>query len=171
MFTFLESFACLISFGIFFIIVALIIYIHSNFINIFKYNKLLFSLQSLNKKSQVITNLFANTMISVSICILAVDFSVFPSRFSKTKMYGCSVMDIGVSGFLALNATLSPQARQNAVHDKVYFIKKAVLSSVPLIICGLIRVVLIKITGYHQEITEYGLNWNFFFTLAFTKVR
>jgi len=31
---------------------------------------------------------------------------------------------------------------------------------------GLVRLALLRLTGYHQRAGEYGTHWNFFFTLA-----
>lgn len=169
--TFLESFSYFIPFIIGGVIIILMIHNHPSSKNLCKYNEILFSDQSAEPKSQILKNTFTATIVIVSICILAVDFSLFPNRHLKTKTYGCSLMDSGVSVFVALNAVISPQARQNYVKDKLKLIKKSFFSSTFLIFCGFVRVFLLRTTDYHQEITEYGLDWNFFFTLAFTKVR
>ena len=39
-----------------------------------------------------------------------------------------------------------------------------------LAIIGLARAVAVAVTGYHVVVTEYGVHWNFFLTLAAVKL-
>ena len=99
-------------------------------------------------------------MISTCIAILAVDFHIFPRCFAKTETYGISVMDLGVGAFIVSHALVSKPARQTgSLLD--------VLRSVsPLISLGIIRLISTKATNYQEHVSEYGIHWNFFFTLA-----
>ena len=42
-----------------------------------------------------ITNYRSSMLIVTAICILAVDFPIFPRRFGKTENFGFGLMDIG----------------------------------------------------------------------------
>ena len=47
---------------------------------------------------------------------------------------------------------------------------KAVKDVLPLLFLGMARLYITRLTGYHVSLLEYGLHWNFFFTLAVVKV-
>ncbi|XP_054824550.1 uncharacterized protein At4g17910 isoform X3 [Prosopis cineraria] len=101
-------------------------------------------------------------MIMTCECILAVDFRIFPRRLAKTETYGTSLMDLGVGSFVVVNSFVSRQAR----NIKTIGWKNAVQSSIPLIILGFIRFVTTAGVNYQLHVSEYGVHWNFFFTLA-----
>ncbi|KAL5550980.1 hypothetical protein UlMin_001156 [Ulmus minor] len=103
------------------------------------------------------------SMIMVtSLCILAVDFTIFPRRYAKTETYGVSLMDLGVGSFVFANSLVSRQAR-NVLSVKW---KNAVQSTSPLIILGFSRLLTTAGVDYQVHVGEYGVHWNFFFTLA-----
>ncbi|KAK8970018.1 hypothetical protein KSP40_PGU008090 [Platanthera guangdongensis] len=101
-------------------------------------------------------------VVMTCICILAVDFKIFPRRYAKTETYGTSWMDLGVGSFVIANSLVSKQARSvNFVNWKV------TLQSVsPQVLLGVGRLVVTTGVDYQVHVGEYGVHWNFFFTLA-----
>ncbi|XP_031788809.1 uncharacterized protein At4g17910 [Nasonia vitripennis] len=120
-----------------------------------------------------ITNFRALTNIMTAVCILAVDFTCFPRKFVKTETYGYSLMDTGVGFYIIANAIVSPEARSvEAIQKTPFFegLKKTLKGCVPLIALGLIRFVSVELLGYQRHVSEYGVHWNFFLTLACVKL-
>lgn len=124
-----------------------------------------------------ITNFRALTNIVTAICILAVDFRVFPRRFAKTEVYGYSLMDTGVGLFVLANALVAPEARDLSISRQGGFrqtlmrnMKSCLRSCVPLLALGFGRFAVIEYLGYQKHVTEYGVHWNFFMTLAVVKL-
>ncbi|KAH8934986.1 hypothetical protein BDL97_17G008100 [Sphagnum fallax] len=101
-------------------------------------------------------------MLVTCVTILAVDFTVFPRRYAKTETYGTGLMDIGVGSFVVANALVSRQAR-NLPPSKYGGVLRNVS---PLLILGLARLIVTKGVDYQEHVAEYGVHWNFFFTLA-----
>lgn len=109
--------------------------------------------------------------VKTAISILAVDFNVFPRRYAKTEVYGTGVMDFGVGAYIFANALVCPEARgKTIIGSKMNHIAKQLMTVWPLVFLGLGRLVSLKMTGYHEHVTEYGVHWNFFFTLAIVRV-
>ncbi|XP_037125877.1 phosphatidylinositol-glycan biosynthesis class W protein isoform X1 [Syngnathus acus] len=109
--------------------------------------------------------------VQTAISILAVDFRVFPRRYAKTETYGTGVMDFGVGTFIFANGLVCPEARGKTVYgSKMKHIGKQLLSTWPLIFLGAARLIAVKMSDYHEHVTEYGVHWNFFFTVALVKV-
>ncbi|XP_036381556.1 phosphatidylinositol-glycan biosynthesis class W protein [Megalops cyprinoides] len=109
--------------------------------------------------------------VKTAISILAVDFPVFPRRYAKTETYGTGVMDFGVGAFILANSLVCPEARRKDAPGSTFSsIFKQLLSVWPLIFLGMARLISVKIAGYHEHVTEYGVHWNFFFTLAIVRV-
>ena len=48
---------------------------------------------------------------------------------------------------------------------------KSLMSSIPIVVLGALRLASVKLSGYHEHVSEYGLHWNFFFTMASVKVK
>ncbi|XP_038207708.1 phosphatidylinositol-glycan biosynthesis class W protein-like [Zerene cesonia] len=105
------------------------------------------------------------TYLITSLCILAVDFKDFPRYLAKTERYGYSLMDTGVGLFVLisglvhkdLNGNFSKVAKSNFKFVSI------------LLVLGISRYVSIKQLDYHEHVTEYGVHWNFFITLAVCK--
>jgi len=105
-----------------------------------------------------LTSYRSSLLVLTFLAILAVDFRIFPRKFAKTETYGISLMDIGVGSFLVAYS-LSVKGKDN--------LRKSFKSAIPLFLLGLARLIAVKSTNYHEHISEYGIHWNFFFTLAF----
>eukprot|EP00755_Sulcionema_specki_P012898 Sspe_Gene.8599::Locus_2911_Transcript_1_1_Confidence_1.000_Length_1912::g.8599::m.8599/K05283/PIGW; phosphatidylinositol glycan, class W len=99
----------------------------------------------------------AGLMLLTSYCILAVDFPSFPTEHMKTEVYGVSLMDAGVGSFVFAYGMVHFRKRLGA---------KWWSRTAPLVAMGLARVVMVKGANYQEHVTEYGVHWNFFLTLA-----
>ncbi|TYI91465.1 hypothetical protein E1A91_D03G194500v1 [Gossypium mustelinum] len=104
------------------------------------------------------------TMFITCLCILAVDFRIYPREYAKTETYGASLMDLGVGSFVLMNAVTSRQARN--IKSSMSWWKAAFKSTTPLLLLGFARLASTLSLDYQVHVGEYGVNWNFFFTLA-----
>ncbi|NXI12524.1 PIGW protein, partial [Irena cyanogastra] len=108
--------------------------------------------------------------INVMTCIgiLAVDFPQYPRRYAKAETYGTGAMDFGVGAFIFGNALVCPEVRQKSHTTQVRLpsLARQVFSVWPLISLGVGRLLSVKSIEYQEHISEYGVHWNFFFTLA-----
>ncbi|XP_048873556.1 phosphatidylinositol-glycan biosynthesis class W protein [Brienomyrus brachyistius] len=109
--------------------------------------------------------------VKTAISILAVDFSVFPRRYAKTETYGTGVMDFGVGAYILANSLVCPEVRKKEGRVSTFSdVFKQLLSVWPLIFLGMARLISLKVSGYHEHMSEYGVHWNFFFTLAIVRM-
>lgn len=104
-----------------------------------------------------------------AVCILAVDFQHFPRKLAKTETYGFGLMDVGVGLYVFSNGIISSDVRQTTKMSWD-LLKKTFLNNSPLIILGFSRFFVTNQIDYQQHVSEYGVHWNFFITLAITKI-
>lgn len=114
----------------------------------------------------------AGTMISTCIAILAVDFQFFPRRFAKVETFGTSLMDAGVGSFVFSSGVVAARAYVSNNNNKsasniFQSMLKSFRSAFPILALGFARLFLTKSVNYQEHNSEYGLHWNFFFTLGF----
>ncbi|XP_004608656.2 phosphatidylinositol-glycan biosynthesis class W protein [Sorex araneus] len=109
--------------------------------------------------------------VFTAIAILAVDFPIFPRRFAKAELYGIGAMDFGVGGFVFGAAIVSPEIRKKYTKGfRFNYLIRLLYSIWPLIFLGIGRLAVIKSIDYQEHVTEYGVHWNFFFTLIAVKL-
>lgn len=105
----------------------------------------------------------ANVLITC-LAILAVDFKVFPRRFAKTETFGIGLMDMGVGTFIVASAVTSGYARGQVPIRRLCPIQMRTWRRVFVLLLGVGRLVVIKLIGYPEHVSEYGVHWNFFIT-------
>lgn len=125
----------------------------------------------------LLASLLATLMLSVTVCILCVDFPIFPRRGAKTTDTGFSIMDAGIGAFIAFSGAVSPEAKHavesstdRTIQTKLGLISKTLSSSVPLIALSCTRLLLVKYSNYREITEEYGTHLNFFAVLAAVKL-
>ena len=125
-----------------------------------------------------------SVFIIASITILGVDFKIFPVRLIKTKSFGFSLMDCGVGYFIICHSMrlIRNSNPSNTKHDQDKLSARLFIQELSsklwhtfkrsgiLLAIGIIRLVSVRLTKYTYNVGEYGVHWNFFFTIVFVKV-
>ncbi|CAK9115473.1 unnamed protein product [Durusdinium trenchii] len=101
----------------------------------------------------------AMVMMSTCIAILAVDFSsLFSRSHCKTEEFGYSLMDVGTGSIIFCSAVTPKSHRSKR--------GLGILKLWPVLLIGFVRAAFIWGIDYHVPPGEYGVHWNFFFTIA-----
>jgi len=111
-----------------------------------------------------LTHFRACVLILTAVCILAVDFHIFPRRFAKTEIHGVSLMDFGVGAFVFCAALVHPFFRTLLYRRSIE--SQAWYKHLILLVLGIIRDVVNDSVNYQKHMSEYGRNWNFFITFG-----
>ena len=113
-------------------------------------------------KSGFLTTYRSSMLYLTFVAILAVDFRLFPRRFAKTETHGYGLMDLGPASFMIAGGLVSPKAKGKLRK----FGARGLYRLVPLLTMGILRLVTHKGIEYQEHASEYGVHWNFFFTLT-----
>ena len=118
------------------------------------------AISSPSQRLEYLTAYRSSILYLTFIAILAVDFHVFPRRFCKTEIAGFGLMDVGAASFCYSAGLVSPKARGKPTSWK------KLIETLPLIALGCIRIWTNRELEYQEHISEYGIHWNFFFTMG-----
>jgi phosphatidylinositol glycan class W len=75
-------------------------------------------------------------------------------------------MDLGTASFTMAAGLTSRYARRSSSPA----FSSPLLKSAPVLLLGLVRLATTKGLEYQEHVSEYGVHWNFFFTLAAVSV-
>lgn len=120
------------------------------------------------KKPNYLNTARATINLITVVCILAVDFQIFPRAFGKTETFGFGLMDVGVGLYVFSNGIISPDRHGSVLN--LTKVRELCFNSLPLILLGFSRFLVVQQIDYQVHTSEYGVHWNFFLTLAFTKI-
>lgn len=124
------------------------------------------------KRPEFVACLRATTSLITAVCILAVDFRAFPRKLAKCESYGFALMDTGVGLFVFSNALVDVLGKADRLTRPLTGdrMKTLLKNTYVLFALGAIRLYFVKEIDYQEHTSEYGVHWNFFFTLAVTRI-
>jgi phosphatidylinositol glycan class W len=96
------------------------------------------------------------------VAILAVDFPLFPRRLAKTETAGYALMDVGAASFSISGGLVSARGRGRPRPGWSRELRRIL----PLLFMGSLRLLTHQELDYPEHNSEYGVHWNFFYTLA-----
>lgn len=115
-----------------------------------------------------------------AVCILGVDFKIFPRENAKTETFGVSAMDLGVGFYIVCHSMRIVRNEEISSLNKITIstqlkqfpsdLFKTLKSSSFLLAIGFGRLYSIKATNYVEHVSEYGVHWNFLFTIVLVKL-
>mmetsp|Transcript_29613 Transcript_29613/g.76022 ORF Transcript_29613/g.76022 Transcript_29613/m.76022 type:complete len:527 (-) Transcript_29613:767-2347(-) len=108
----------------------------------------------------------AGMLLMTNLAILAVDFPVFPRRFAKAENYGTGLMDVGTGSFVFCQGVMRGAVLRSPSAGSATTWRSVWSSVVPLVLLGGARLLAVKGAEYQEHVSEYGVHWNFFITLA-----
>lgn len=128
-------------------------------------------------RREALTMYRSSLMWMTFVAILAVDFRLFPRRHVKTEIQGYSLMDVGAASFVFAAGLVSSRARRSRQRGggssssssssaSGMMMMKSLKRSLPLVTMGYLRLATHKGIEYQEHVSEYGVHWNFFFTMA-----
>ncbi len=103
--------------------------------------------------------------IATCIAILGVDFPAFPRRFCKIEYSGVSLMDTGNASAIFQMAVVSRHL-YSCPGSLLNRLRRQIKVSLPLVVIGMARIIVISTCDYQLHVSEYGTHWNFFLTLS-----
>ncbi|UKJ89116.2 hypothetical protein MACJ_002362 [Theileria orientalis] len=103
-------------------------------------------------------------IVAIVIVILGVDNINFNQFMRKTYYDGFSAMDIGAGFFVTQTGSSIALSRRK---KNVWLIFK---KNIIIMVIAIVRTVSIALLGYGVDEREYGVHWNFFYTLAITRI-
>ncbi|CAH8287341.1 unnamed protein product [Schistosoma rodhaini] len=117
----------------------------------------------------IIAYLRSTIYILSCIMIYAIDLPICPRRFAKSDINDLGLMDVGTGLFIYASGISGSKVvwYMNLDRDHRKSVFHCILNTViPCLLLGLLRTLFIQLSNYHQSITEYGIHWNFFYTVA-----
>lgn len=108
--------------------------------------------------SHVVSQFRATLALGTVLAILAVDFRLFPRFHAKTDTYGVSLMDLGTGCFVFAKGLVQDRRRPGG--------PGLAWELGPLLALGMGRIAVHSMLGYPHVVSEYGVHWNFFLSLA-----